>query len=140
MIRAVLDTNTLISVVINVAASVSVEIYRSCKENRFLMITSSEILSELDAVLRRERMAKFHQLADQQLQKIVNEIAKVSLIVSGEVKVEVARDPSDDKVISTALAGKADYIVTRDRDLLDLKKYKGIKLVTPEEFMGILRK
>lgn len=140
MIRAVLDTNTLISVVINVAVSVSVEIYRSCKENRFLMITSSEILSELDAVLRRERMAKFHQLADQQLQKIVNEIAKVSLIVSGEVKVEVARDPSDDKVISTALAGKADYIVTRDRDLLDLKKYKGIKLVTPEEFMGILRK
>lgn len=139
MIRAVLDTNTLVSTIINVASSVTAEIYQNCKEKRFLLITSPAILLEMDDVLRRERVMKAHQRTVDELQKIISEMVDVSLVVSGKVKVEVVRDSDDNKIISAALEGRADYIVSRDEDLLVLKEYQGIKIITPEEFMGILR-
>lgn len=51
----------------------------------------------------------------------------------------VANDPNDDMVVACAIKAKAQYIVTRDDDMLVIKKYKGIKIVTPEEFMEVLR-
>lgn len=139
MIRAVLDTNILVSVVINTTSSVASEIYQSCKEKRFLLIISSSILSEADDVLRRKRVMKSHKRSTQELQEIIREMTDVSSIVSGRIKIDLVRDPDDNKIISVASEGKADYIVSRDRDLLDLKEYLGIKIITPEKFMGILR-
>ena len=139
MIRAVLDTNTLVSAVINVTSSVASEIYQSCKEKRFLLIISPSILAEVDNVLLRDSVMKSHKRSTQELQEIIREMIEVSSIVQGRIKIEIVRDPDDDKIISAAIEGKADYIISRDRDLLDLKQYQGIKIITPEEFMGILR-
>lgn len=139
MIRAVLDTNTLVSAVINVKSSVASEIYQSSKEKSFLQVLSPSILAEVYDVLHRARIMKFHKRSAQELQEIIHELASVSYVVPGHTKVEVVRDADDNKIISAALEGKVDYIVSRDRDLLDLKKYRGIKIITPEKFMGILR-
>lgn len=139
MIRAVLDTNALVSVVINVTSSVASEIYQSCKEKRFLLIISPSVLSEVDNVLRRKRVMKSHKRSARELQEIIKEMTDVSSIVPGRIKIDLVRDLDDNKIISAALEGKADYIVSRDRDLLDLKEYQGIKIITPEKFMGILR-
>ena len=139
MIRAVLDTNTLVSAIINANQSVSQEIYQDSKDQHFLLVTSPEILSELDGVLHRKRIMKFHKYSAQELQEIISEIRNISLMVPGKIKVKIVRDPDDDKIISAALEGQADYIVSRDKDLLDLKKHQGIKIITPEEFMSILR-
>ena len=51
----------------------------------------------------------------------------------------VARDPKDDIVIATALKARASYIITRDDDLLSLRQYEGITMISPEAFMGLLR-
>ena len=50
----------------------------------------------------------------------------------------VCRDEDDDVVLATALAGKADVIVTGDEDLLVLKKFRGIKILSPRQFLEIL--
>ena len=50
----------------------------------------------------------------------------------------VVRDPNDDMVIACALAGGADYVVTRDKDLLSLGAYGGIRMVTPRQFLDLL--
>lgn len=139
MIRAVLDTNTIVSAIINTDKSVSQEIYQSSKEKRFLLVISPSILAEVEDVIHRTRIMRFHKYPVQELQRIVKELTNVSLIVLGKIGIEVVRDPDDNKIISAALEGKADYIVSRDRDLLDLKEYQGIKIITPEKFMGILR-
>lgn len=139
MIRAVLDTNTLVSAVINVPFSPSQEIYQNFIDKHFLLIVSPSLLAEVDEVLHRERVMKFHKRSAEKLQEIMNELTILSYIVPGNTKIEVVRDPNDNKIISAALEGKVDYIVSRDKDLLDLKEYQGIKIVTPEEFMGILR-
>lgn len=140
MIRAVLDTNTIVSAMINTDKSVSQEIYQNSRDQRFLLVISPSILAEVEDVIHRARVMKFHKYSAQELQRIVKELTNVSLIVPGKIEIEVVRDSDDNKIISAALDGRVDYIVSRDRDLLDLKAYQGIKIITPEKFMGILRK
>lgn len=140
MIRAVLDTNTLVSAVINVKSSVASEIYQYARHKRFLLIISPAILAEVDDVLHRPKLIKAHQLSSKELKKAVSKIADVSFVVPANTEIEVVRDSDDNKIISAAYEGQADYIISRDKDLLDLAEYQGIKISTPEEFMGILRK
>ncbi len=47
----------------------------------------------------------------------------------------VCRDEDDDVVLATALAGKADVIVTGDKHLLVLKKFRGIEILSPRQFL-----
>ncbi len=139
MIRAVLDTNTLVSAVINIESSVAQEIYQSFISKRFLLIVSPSLLAELEDVLNRDRVIELHKHTAESLQKITNELANLSYIVPGKIEIKLVRDPDDDKIIAAAVEGNVDYIVSRDKDLLDLKKCRGIKIITPERFMGILR-
>ena len=139
MIRAVMDTNTLISAIINTKGSVSEEIYQNFMAQQFSLIISYGILEEVEDVSNRERVIKRHKLSTKEREVIISELTALSYIVPGTTRVEVVRDPDDNKVVSAALEGKADYIVSRDKDLLDLKEYEGIKIISPEEFMGILR-
>ena len=50
----------------------------------------------------------------------------------------VCRDKNDDVVLATALAGKADVIVTGDDDLLVLKTFRGIRILSPRQFLELL--
>jgi putative PIN family toxin of toxin-antitoxin system len=51
----------------------------------------------------------------------------------------VPRDPDDDKIIACALAAGAEYVVSRDRDLLSLGTYAGIKIIAPKPFLQVVR-
>ena len=53
---------------------------------------------------------------------------------------KVKEDPEDNKFIACAIEGKADYIVSGDGHLLNLKHYKGIQIVDANSFLKILRK
>lgn len=140
MIRAVLDTNTLVSAFINVTSSVTSEIYQSAKKKHFLLVTSPQILAEIDDVLHGDRVMKFHKRSPEKLQEIINQLTNLGYIVPGNTKIDIVRDPDDNKIVSAGVEGQANYIVTRDEDLLDLKEYRGIKMITPEDFMRILRR
>jgi putative PIN family toxin of toxin-antitoxin system len=62
-------------------------------------------------------------------------ISAVAQIVSPASKVSgVCHDPDDDQILSCALSAKADYLVTVDADLLELKKFHGIRTLTPAAF------
>jgi len=139
MIYAVLDTNTLVSAIINTTSSVASEIYQSAKEKRFILITSPLILTELYDVLQRDRIVKLHKRSPEELQVIMQELINVSYVVPGTIKIELVRDPDDDKIISAAVEGKANYIISRDKDLLDLIEYEEIKIISPEQFIRLLR-
>lgn len=139
MTRAVLDTNTLVSAVINIQSSVSQEIFQYFKSEKFVLVISPAVLTELDRVLHEERIMKRYKLTNKKIDITLNELINLSYVVSENIKVEVVRDPDDNKIIEAAIEGKASYIVTRDKDLLDLEKYEGIKMKSPEEFIKVLR-
>ena len=49
---------------------------------------------------------------------------------------QVSRDPTDNQFLEAAVTGRAEYLVTRDKDLLVLKTFRGAVIVTPEEFLA----
>ena len=51
----------------------------------------------------------------------------------------VERDPDDNHILERAQASRSDYIVTKDKHLLDLKVYAGARIIKPHEFLGILQ-
>ncbi len=62
-------------------------------------------------------------------------------MVSPKEKFDVIKkDKDDNKIIDAAVEGKVDYIVSSDKHLLDLKQFKGIKIVTPKEFLDFIGK
>lgn len=56
-------------------------------------------------------------------------------VYPGEI-LNISRDPEDNRVLEAAAAGDCDYIVTGDLDLLDLKSYRNIPIVTPAQFLN----
>jgi putative PIN family toxin of toxin-antitoxin system len=52
--------------------------------------------------------------------------------------VRICRDPDDDFLLETAIAGRADYLVSGDADLLILRKFRKIRIVNPRKFLSVL--
>lgn len=130
--RVVLDTNVIIAAFS--ARGLCAEVFEVCLEGHTIVI-SEHILSET----KENLVAKIH-LPRAVVQEIIQYLRDVTEIVEPEVVDKpVCRDKSDDRIIGTALGGDADFIITGDKDLLVLKKYKGIKMVTPREFWKHLR-
>lgn len=49
------------------------------------------------------------------------------------------RDPNDDMILGCALAGRANYAITRDDDLLSLERWRQVEIISPEQFRMRLR-
>jgi len=125
--RIVLDTNLYISAF--VSQGLCAEIYLHCLEHHQLIL-SDYILKEVQRNLAR----KFGQSASD-----VSETLQILAEGSSKVTPQafdkpVSRDPTDDPVIGTAVAGKAHYLVSGDQDLLLLKHYGHIQIVSPRVF------
>ncbi|MBQ3713354.1 MAG: putative toxin-antitoxin system toxin component, PIN family [Spirochaetia bacterium] len=67
---------------------------------------------------------------------IISQILNKMHILSPDCSVKICRDPDDNKFINCAISAKCLYIVSGDKDLLSIKRYKGIKIVTVAEFIS----
>jgi uncharacterized protein len=67
------------------------------------------------------------------------DIVVLSNLVAGDREFEGAsKDPDDDKYVAAAVEGRVGFLVTGDSDLLDLKEYQGIRIVSPRVFLDML--
>ena len=64
---------------------------------------------------------------------------RLATLVTDVPEVQIVRDQSDDMIVACALAAKADYIVTRDKDLLSIGRYRTVTMIAPEAFLHVLR-
>ncbi len=131
MVRAVLDTNIIISSIF--WKGNPFEVTRRGIVGEFQLVTSREILGEVGNKLRN----KFDFPQENTL-KLIDLLAAHSQIVEPSIKCDVVRDKSDNKIIECALEGKANFIITGDLDLLEIKQFRGIKIVTAKEFLKVL--
>lgn len=97
-------------------------------QRKYSHVTSAYILAEVERSLPRLGVTR------QQAKVATRRIAKHSQIVTPGRIPAIARDSSDDPILAAALEGGVRYLVTNDSDLLCLKSYEGIKIITPEEF------
>ena len=137
MIKAVIDTNILIRALIKPHGTVG-PILQHLSRGDFVIVYSTPLLDELIAKLSLPRIrVKYHVELDQ-IEALVALIALRGERVTPNRKVKVCRDPQDNVVIETALAGGAEYVVTGDEDLLILKKFEAVRFVTPRAFLAAL--
>ena len=130
--KVVLDTNIFISGIFWKGSSNRV--INNWREGKFILVTSLEAVSEIIKILKDFKI----KLSDEMIKEWVDLIVRNSIIVEPKEKIDaVEDDPKDNIFIETAVAGNADYIVSQDTHLLKLKEFRGIKIITPEEFNKI---
>ena len=132
MTRAVLDTNIFISSLFWRGAPY--QVVSKGLGGAFTILVSSEILEEVRNVLSQ----KFKFPVEDTRAFIEVIVSKSEIVESSIVLNVVKQDPADNKIIECAVVGKANYIVSGDTDLLSMKKYDTIEIVTPNKFLGLL--
>jgi putative PIN family toxin of toxin-antitoxin system len=117
--RVVLDTNVLARAVSSPTGPAG-ELLDWVRRDHLLVI-SLEMLSELSRALCYERLRRIHQLDDDEIKQVVEEVQAISLVPSlpDPVPRVVPADPDDDYVVATAVAGECEVICTRNRHLFD---------------------
>lgn len=140
MPKAVLDSTVLVSAFLS-KTGISRELLRKAKTGGFTICLSEEILAETERVLLEyTRIRKRYPYADEAAAKYIQLLRIVCQVITELPKIKaVARDPNDDMIIACGIKAKARYIVTRDKDMLELKEYERISIVSPEVFIVVVR-
>jgi uncharacterized protein len=131
--RFVVDTNLLVSGVISTGSPR--RLLDEAKAKTFELCTSERLLVELLDVLSRTKFAARLSQAGLTPHHIVDDLRRLSVVVSPTHTPRVVpTDPDDDHVIAAAIAGQVDLIASGDkRDLLPMISYAGIPIVTARE-------
>jgi putative PIN family toxin of toxin-antitoxin system len=141
MIRAVLDSTVLVSAFLG-PGGVSDALLGQAHKGNFTLYLAEDILAETRRILlETERIRSRYAYADDSVERFIQELRDIANLIGSLPPLTgiVERDPNDDMIIACASAASADYIVTRDDDLLSLRAYDSITMVTPEVFMDTLR-
>lgn len=126
----VCDTNVLVSGVL--FGGHAREILRLASRGVVFNFISPDMLREAENVLRRPKFG----LRPEQVLEIIALFKDTFEIVTPSVRVRaISSDPQDNHVIEAALAGRAKYIISGDKHLLELMKWEDIHLVSPAQFM-----
>jgi putative PIN family toxin of toxin-antitoxin system len=131
-VGVVLDTNVLVSA-LGFGGSPLDALLRTFDDD-VRLLASEETLDELDRVMTYDRLP----FTDGDRTQFLAILRREADIVPPDESIDTVRDPDDDKFLEVALAGGADYVVSGDRDLLDLGSYGGIEIVRPDEFLEIV--
>lgn len=132
--KVVFDTNILISAAIAKGKPHSLLIKAIGKD--FTLFTSDELLEEIKEVMVRPKFKLSAEERRKFFRTFKKTVKNIRLVSNFKV---VGEDPDDDVVLNTAHDAKADYIVSGDKHLLDLKEFKGMKIVTANKMLEIIR-
>ncbi len=127
--RAVFDTNVLVAAF--VTEGICSKILIRGRKKQFHLIVCPIILQEFERVLIKKFSAT--KIEARGALQIISEAIHRVVRPSSSVQ-SVCRDPDDDAILACALDAGADYLVTGDVDLLELKTFRGIRIVTPRDF------
>ena len=133
--RLVIDTNVFVSGIFWEGNFCS-QIIDAWKNRKFELVSSMEIIDELAKTLRNFKI----QMPEDMIEEWRNLIIENSVIVKPTIKLNVVKDdPDDNKFLEAGATGKVDFIISQDKHLLKLKEYQGIKIVSPEEALELIK-
>ncbi len=129
--RVVLDTNVLVSALITEGRTA--KLLQVLLEKNVELLLSKPILDEFVDVMSRARLREY--IGSEEIENFLKLLLSVALIVDVKSKFDVTSDIADNIVLAAAHDGKANYIVSGDRHLLDLKNFKGIKILNSAQML-----
>ena len=139
MLKAVLDTNVLISALLS-SDGIPNQLLRQAKLTYQLFI-SREILEEVRDVLLKPKIQKKMSLTEDKILAFLSTIQRVAIVVENPPLLPIIEDdPDDDVILACSLEAKVDYLVSGDIHLKRIGSYKGISVVSPSEFFAIINR
>ncbi|MGH9364483.1 MAG: putative toxin-antitoxin system toxin component, PIN family [Thermoanaerobaculia bacterium] len=137
MLRVVLDTNQLVSSLL-IAKGLQRRLVDEWRRRSFLLLLGPEQIEEIEEVLARRKIARKYRISAADRSGLIDLLrAEAVLLPSGEAP-GVCRDPDDDRLLGSAVAGGADCLVTGDKDLLSLGEFRGVEIHDARSFLAIL--
>jgi putative PIN family toxin of toxin-antitoxin system len=94
-------------------------------------------LAELVEVIYRPRLQRY--VGEEERRRFLTLFQEQALLIEPKIEIRACRDPKDDKFLELAMSAEAEAIITRDRDLLDLDPFRGIRLFDPQTFVTSVR-
>ena len=134
--RLVLDTNVVASAML--WGGNPKLLLQARREKRVELFTSVAMLAELTDILARPKFANKIAASLLSIDQLVDGYAELTQMVRPTPTPRIVADPDDDVVIGTALAAKADLLVTGDRGLLDVGVYQGVRIVGVAEALSLI--
>jgi uncharacterized protein len=128
--RIVVDTNVLVSRLI-LPESISAQALGRTESNARLLI-SEATMYELADVLSRAKFDRYVSLEDRK--GFIERLTQIAEMVPIIQVVRDCRDPKDNKFLEVALNGRADAIITGDKDLLGMNRWRGIEILSPHDY------
>lgn len=139
MFRVVFDANQFVSAILH-PDGLPAKALNAWREGLFELVISPSIISEIRRVLNYPKLYKIHKKSPKEIDLFLEDFEILAFLVPGKLPLSVvANDPSDDKYLIAALEGGASFLVTGDSDLLHIRDYKGIKIITPRKFLEELK-
>jgi uncharacterized protein len=132
MLRVVIDASSPISYLLT-RGDIMRRVVAHWRANEFVVLSAPATRAELTVVLSRPQIRR---LAVASLELLIQGLDRYSWHVPGDLDLTGAcRDLRDDVVLACAVEGNAHYPVSSDKDLLDMKSYRGAAIVNPGQFL-----
>ena len=128
--RIIIDTNLWISFLLTKDFSKLDEILFS---RNGILVFSQELLDEFLEVARRPKFRRFFSIAD--IEEILETISEYADFVKVQTQIEVCRDPKDNFLLSLSIDGSADFLLTGDKDLLEISKFGETSIIKISDFL-----
>jgi putative PIN family toxin of toxin-antitoxin system len=133
-IKAVLDTNILVSLLFK--KGLTKEFSKLMEKGSVEFYSSEEILGELARVLTYPKIEEVFKKAGIDKTTTLESLIEILKVVNPKVKIDaIKRDLLDNKVLECALEAGAKYVVSEDKHLLELKKFRKTEILTAREFL-----
>jgi uncharacterized protein len=133
--RVVLDTNIWLSGLL--WGGVPDQVLQLVEQGQIEAIGSEEILEELRRTLQRPKLQKRLTQLEITVDEVLLVIQQVITIVRiAPLEVPGLRDPKDAIILASAVSGGASFVITGDRDLLVLREFSGIRILSPHDFLA----
>jgi uncharacterized protein len=134
--RVVLDTNVVASAIL--WGGTPRLLLQAAREKRVELFTSTAMLAELTDILGRRKFAKKIAASGLTIDQIVDGYAQLAALVRPVDIARIAPDPDDDVVIGTAIAAKAELLVTGDKPLFSVAEHQGVQLVSVAQAIAMI--
>jgi len=139
-VRTVLDSSVLVAALVTPnPASASRVILAAAAVGAVRLVVSVALEEEYRRAVEYRQVIRCSAKVNRKT--FVSAVAAVAdRVLAGEAKGLVARDPADDMVLAAAIGGRADWVVSLDRHLIDLAEVEGVRILRPGDFLVELRK
>ena len=136
-------TGTMLKIILDTNVILSASLFGGMTEMIIDLILENKLRLYISPDLSKEVLKKLNEFEAEEtiVDKVITVLNK-GILITPNIKATVCRDPKDNYILELAQTCKADYIITRDKDLLELpnQKWKNTKITKPEQFLVYLRK